>query len=151
MGFGSARTGPYTSVQQQNNAAGGTSKGDDAAVKMPNAETTSGVKICSNCGGRGHVGKVCPSPKECNCCGSIKHEKNTCTYVEKNCSLCGKKGHMMLKCMQKDQLLDQLTGIGKGGAGKGKGGSRNASKSETCTDFQKGTCKYGNTCKWKHE
>eukprot|EP00927_Polykrikos_kofoidii_P015441 TRINITY_DN1685_c0_g1_i11.p1 TRINITY_DN1685_c0_g1~~TRINITY_DN1685_c0_g1_i11.p1 ORF type:complete len:144 (-),score=24.80 TRINITY_DN1685_c0_g1_i11:74-505(-) len=143
MGFGSARTGPYTSVQQQNNAAGGTSKGGDAAVKMPNAETTSGIKICSNCGGRGHVGKVCPSPKECNCCGSIKHEKSTCTYVEKNCSLCGKKGHMMLKCMQKDQLLDQL--VGGGGRGKGKGGG------QTCTDFQKGTCKYGNTCKWKHE
>mmetsp|Transcript_81220 Transcript_81220/g.230068 ORF Transcript_81220/g.230068 Transcript_81220/m.230068 type:complete len:177 (+) Transcript_81220:123-653(+) len=112
-----------------------------------NPVSAQGIKLCSNCGGRGHVSKVCPSPKECDCCGAIKHQKAQCPHASRRCQICSKRGHMAMKCAQKDLVISQLSGGGKGkGAGKGK----DREQDKTCWDHAKGNCRHGDQCKWMH-
>mmetsp|Transcript_70120 Transcript_70120/g.221418 ORF Transcript_70120/g.221418 Transcript_70120/m.221418 type:complete len:167 (+) Transcript_70120:77-577(+) len=109
-----------------------------------NPVSAQGIKLCSNCGGRGHVSRVCPSPKECDCCGAIKHQKAQCPHSARRCQICGKRGHMAMKCAQKDLVIAQLAGFMS--KGKGKGGSDD----QVCWDFQRGTCTHGDKCRWQH-
>eukprot|EP00927_Polykrikos_kofoidii_P023137 TRINITY_DN213_c4_g1_i1.p1 TRINITY_DN213_c4_g1~~TRINITY_DN213_c4_g1_i1.p1 ORF type:complete len:177 (+),score=24.98 TRINITY_DN213_c4_g1_i1:72-602(+) len=122
--------------------------GPPQVAQGPRPSTASGIKVCSNCGGRGHISRNCPSQKECDCCGSIKHQKVECPHKSKVCNVCGKPGHMALKCAKKEEFFDRMlgnSGGGFGGKGKGKGKSDGQ-----CWDFQRGNCTRGANCKWSH-
>eukprot|EP00927_Polykrikos_kofoidii_P009920 TRINITY_DN14173_c1_g2_i1.p1 TRINITY_DN14173_c1_g2~~TRINITY_DN14173_c1_g2_i1.p1 ORF type:complete len:160 (+),score=31.49 TRINITY_DN14173_c1_g2_i1:99-578(+) len=137
---------PY--VAMQGSGGGGDISQQPAGRPAPRPATATGIMICSNCGGRGHVSKLCSSPKECDCCGSIKHQKVDCPHKTKVCSVCGKPGHMAIKCAKKEEFFAEMIGLSRGkGQGKGKG---KGSGDPMCWDFQKGTCEHGSECRWQH-
>ena len=45
----------------------------------------------------------------CNCCGSLEHLWSECPSRDKTCDLCGRVGHLRIKCTYVDG--------GKGGKG----------------------------------
>jgi cellular nucleic acid-binding protein len=78
----------------------GEQTGDGAAVKL---EQTSNKRkatedVCLNCGGADHQWRECPTPLQCNCCGSTEHLKALCPEIGNECQLCGRVGHTEAKC-----------------------------------------------------
>merc|ERR1719487_2247606 len=50
----------------------------------------------------GHIAGQCDQPPQCHCCGSTSHVIGDCPNRDKTCSICGKVGHLKVKCRQAD-------------------------------------------------
>jgi hypothetical protein len=97
---------------------GNNMKGEGNSMSKGEGKGKSGNNNCSNCGGRGHFARDCPSKKECSCCGSWDHYKADCPDKDKQCDICFKIGHLKIKCIQ--ALTKGLINMTKGMGGKGE-------------------------------
>ena len=88
----SARSEPY-GVGGMNRIAGG--------------KTFAGSKTCNNCGARCHLAGQCPEAAQCHCCGGIDHAVKDCPHRDAVCDLCGKTGHMAVKCRMEERVGDK--------------------------------------------
>mmetsp|Transcript_68140 Transcript_68140/g.110562 ORF Transcript_68140/g.110562 Transcript_68140/m.110562 type:complete len:196 (+) Transcript_68140:3-590(+) len=73
--------------------------------------------VCDNCFGSGHIAARCPMEPTCHACGSTAHSKRDCPNTEKMCDLCGRIGHLKIKC----RLAAGGGGNNRGGGGSGGG------------------------------
>lgn len=65
------------------------------------------------------MAKDCPSPKQCDMCGSFDHLKVGCPHSGKKCDNCGKVGHLKAKCHSPGMVKAYSSGVASAGAGAG--------------------------------
>ena len=75
--------------------------------RIAGGKTFAGSKTCNNCGARGHLAGQCPEAAQCHCCGGIDHAVKDCPHRDAVCDLCGKTGHMAVKCRMEERVGDK--------------------------------------------